>query len=386
MPSHERHHDIDWLRSIAVWLLIPIHTASIYLAGEEIYVLRSDERSLLTDITAAFLNIWQMPLLMLLAGMGSYYALKKRNAKNFLEERFFRLFVPLVFGTLVCVPPMVYCQRLQDGSFTGSFFAFYPKFFKGLHPKGNFTYGHLWFLFYLFIFSIICLPLFTKIYRSHGSAISGWLMKFAERRGALLFLCIVFVVIEVCLRASFPGRQYFINDWANVLRYLLLCSFGFFYAATPALRQAVKEQRRIWLAAGLVGLIVVTVIAELELLIPKDELLPPLRYTPGFLIIVGIYGGPVMWATILALLGYAQQHLNFDHAILRRFVPIALPFYVVHQAILIPTGYLTLQAGYSLYPAFFIICLVSFNLTWLVVDFGLRPWRIPRLCLGMKEN
>ena len=330
MSSIERHHDIDWLRTIAVWLLIPLHTASIYLAGEEIYVIRSDERSLLTDLTAVFLNTWQMPLLILLAGLGTYYALKKRDAKAFMKERFYRLFVPLVTGTLVCVPPMIYCQRLQDGSFNGNFFSFYPEFFQGIHPQGNFTYGHLWFLFYLFVFAVLCLPLFTTVYRKHGDAISAWFTKIASRPGALLLLCIPFVIIEAALRVPFPGRQYFINDWANVTRFILLYNFGFYYAATPALRDAVYRQRRIWLSVAVVGTIAITIVAELELLIPKKALLPPLRYSPGFMFIVGIYGGPIMWSYLLAILGYARQYLDFDHAILRRFVPIALPFYVIH--------------------------------------------------------
>ena len=91
-----------------------------------------------------------------------------------------------------------------------------------------------------------------------------------------------------------------------------------------------------------------------------------------------------MWAYVLSFLGYARQHLDFDHAILRRFVPITLPFYVIHQAILIPTGYFLLKAGVTLYPAFFTICSFAFVVTWLVADFGVRPWKITRLCLGMK--
>ena len=132
------------------------------------------------------------------------------------------------------------------------------------------------------------------------------------------------------------------------------------------------------------GTIAITIVAELELLIPKKALLPPLRYSPGFMFIVGIYGGPIMWSYLLAILGYARQYLDFDHAILRRFVPIALPFYVIHQTILIPAGYYLLEKGFSLYAVFFILCPFTFVITWLVADFGIRPWRIARLCFGMK--
>jgi len=384
LSTAKRFHDIDWLRTICVWLVVLGHTAAIYVGGQDVYILHSDERSLMTDLVMAFLNTALMPLLIFLAGIGAFCALKKRDAKDFVKERFYRLLIPLAVGTLVCVPPMIYCQRLQEGSFTGSFFSFYPSFFHGIHPQGNFTYGHLWFLFYLFVFSLVCLPLFTTVYRRHGDTISTWLMKVASRPGALLLLCIPFVIIEATLRVPFPGLQYFINDWANVTRYILLYSFGFYYAATPGLSDAVYEQRRIWLGLAVIGTIAIAVVTELELLIPREELLPPLRYSPGFMIIAGVYGGPLMWTYILAILGYARKHLGFDHAILRRFAPISLPFYVIHQTILIPTGYFLLKAGVTLYPAFFIICSFTFVATWLVADFGIRPWKVARLCFGMK--
>ena len=43
-----------------------------------------------------------------------------------------------------------------------------------------------------------------------------------------------------------------------------------------------------------------------------------------------------------------------------------------------------LQAGFTLYPAFIIIVPLTFAASWLLADFGIRPWGITRLCFGMK--
>ncbi len=375
MSGAARRHDIDWLRTIAVWLLVPFHTAVIYV--DDHWYLSSEETSGICDFFVAFLNAWHMPLLFFLAGIGTYYALRKRDGRAFIKERFYRLFVPLVFGTFLVIPFQPYYQRLYDGSFEGNFLAFYPKFFEGIYPEGNFSYSHLWFLLYLFIFALACLPLLTTLYHKHGDALIARLMVLASKPGGLLLLCIPFVIVEVTLRVPFPGLQTFITDWANVLRYALLYTYGFYYAAAPGLAATVGEQRRVWLAVAGLGTVVLTTLLILDRL-------PATGYNPGFLLLTGVYGGLLMWAWLLTFLGYAQRCLNFDHAILRRFTPISLPFYILHQTVLITIAYYVLQAGFTLYPAFCLIVPLTFIATWLLADFAIRPWTIPQLCFGMK--
>ena len=374
MSPAERRHDIDWLRTIAVWLLVPFHTACIYTGWPFIH---SEQRSWMTEFIVTFLNNWHMPLLFFLAGIGTYYALRKRDGRAFVKERLFRLFVPLVFGTFVVVPFQPYFQRLHDGSYEGGFLAFYPKFFEGIYPEGNFSYSHLWFLLYLFVFSLACLPLFTTVYRRHGDAIGARLMRLASRPGALLLLSLPFIVIETTLRVPFPGLQTFITDWANVLRYSLLYTYGFYYVATPGLADAVSGQRRIWLSVAGVLTVVLTI-----LLLPLG-LFPPFGYNPAFMLLLAV-GGFLMWAWLLTFLGYARHYLSFENAILRRFIPISLPFYILHQTVLIAIAYYVLTAGFTLYPAFFTIVPLTFIACWLLADFGVRPWKITQLGFGMK--
>ena len=374
MSTVERRHDIDWLRTMAVWLLVPFHTAVIFGGGR--WFLSSEERSWMTDFILTFVNNWHMPLLFFLAGVGTYYALRKRDGKAFVKERFYRLFVPLVFGTFVVIPFQPYYQRLQDGSFDGNFLAFYPKFFDGIYPDGNFSYSHLWFLLYLFIFSVVCLPLFTTVYRRHGNAIRGRVMQLASKPGALLLLSLPFIIIETTLRVPFPGLQTFITDWANVLRYSLLYTYGFYYVATPGLAHAVGRQRRIWFSVAGILTAVMTILLTFWLF-------PTFGYNPGCMLCLALFGF-LLWAWLLTFLGYAQQYLNFDHVILRRFTPISLPFYILHQTVLIAIGYYVLQSGFTLYPAFFTIIPLTFIVTWILADFGVRPWGITRFCFGMK--
>ncbi len=49
-----------------------------------------------------------MPLLFVLAGISTKFALQKRASKEYIIERVKRLFIPFLFGTIVLMSIMAY--------------------------------------------------------------------------------------------------------------------------------------------------------------------------------------------------------------------------------------------------------------------------------------
>ena len=126
-----RKHYIDNLRSLVILLLIPYHAAQAWNTwGEPNYLMFGTSRTF-SSIIVAF-SPFIMPLLFLLAGMSTRFALKKRSAGQYILERVKRLLVPLVFGTLVFVPVMTYLADKYNYGYDGSFFAHYGVFFTKL--------------------------------------------------------------------------------------------------------------------------------------------------------------------------------------------------------------------------------------------------------------
>ena len=113
-----------------------------------------------------FLHNWRMPLLFLLSGAGTYFALGKRTPGQYLSERFKRLFIPLVAGIFILVPVQVYIEK---ASVYGSLLDFYPHMFEGIYPEGNFSWHHLWFIAYLFVIALFISP-FLGLLRSEKFA------------------------------------------------------------------------------------------------------------------------------------------------------------------------------------------------------------------------
>ena len=158
----QRRYDLDWLRVLAVLLLLYFHTAALFYTGDlgEFYV-KNNRSSIEMECFVLFVHQWHMPLLFLLSGSATWFTLSFRTASEYVTERFKRLFIPFLFGTLVIIPPQVYYRLLSNSNYQNSYTQFYPQFFNGIRPQGNFEWGHLWFIIYLFVFSLIALPLFS---------------------------------------------------------------------------------------------------------------------------------------------------------------------------------------------------------------------------------
>jgi hypothetical protein len=112
----------------------------------------------------AFLGPWHMPLLFLLAGAATWFALDRRSAGTYAAERVKRLLIPFVFGILVIVPPQALLARwFRGGEFSLAEYWTFKGNLSGY--TGNWTPAHLWFIAFLFVFSLVALPLFIRWHR-----------------------------------------------------------------------------------------------------------------------------------------------------------------------------------------------------------------------------
>src|SRR5687768_9349518 len=95
--THERRHDLDWLRAFAILLVVVFHSAMPYVAEWGWHVKNAERSELLLEMNW-FLSRWRMALLFLIAGAGTTWALGRRAIGTYVRERARRLLVPLVFG------------------------------------------------------------------------------------------------------------------------------------------------------------------------------------------------------------------------------------------------------------------------------------------------
>ena len=232
----ERRYDIDWIRIFGMATIFFYHCGRFF--NLEDWHVKNNALSPAITIILAVLGIWMMPLFFMISAISSYYSLTKRSPQQYILERFKRLIIPLIFGTLVIIVPVqVYIERVSHGQFSSSFIDFYPHYFDGLYAfGGNFAWMglHLWYLEVLFIFSMLTLPLFVIGIQKKSSRIFSYVYSFFTKPGAIFLLAIPLILMEMFVgqyRDNIIGLQDF-GGW-SLLTYLVFFITGFFLSLDP---------------------------------------------------------------------------------------------------------------------------------------------------------
>jgi hypothetical protein len=262
-----RRYDIDWLRIIATLLLFVFHAGMIFNPAPFFHI-RNDELSFVWLVVCGFIGLWHMPLFFLLAGWSLWQSLSIRGARGVARERALRLFIPLVFGCLLFMPAIKYFElssglhlnhaglrvapALQSGfrlvipeglpeaaPFHETFAEFLPTFFT----LERFTWAHLWFVAYLFTFTLLYLPVFSYLRRKPEGL--------RRPRTTLVYAPVLLLaLIQVVLRPHWPGIQNLYDDWANFAYYTTYLFAGFLLARDPALEEVAQREWRRALTIG----------------------------------------------------------------------------------------------------------------------------------------
>jgi peptidoglycan/LPS O-acetylase OafA/YrhL len=114
MQSTARQTYLDWLRIIAILGVLLFHSAcpfSTYFSWH----IRNAEGSPLLSECSFWLSGFRMHLLFFISGTVSWFMVSKRSAGGFIGLRFRRLFIPLLVGIFLVVPPQIYMERLTQG-------------------------------------------------------------------------------------------------------------------------------------------------------------------------------------------------------------------------------------------------------------------------------
>jgi len=378
-PSSQtaRRPDIDWLRAVAVVLLVPFHAALIFTRGG-INPIKSGETYAPLAFISGFMHQWHMPLLFVLSGVATCFALNRRSPGEYVKERTKRLLVPLVFGTFVLVPLCIYYERLNTGRFTGSYPAFYPHFFNGVYPRGNFTWAHLWFIAYLFVFSLISLPLFVWLRKASGRRWVTRLATLCERRGGVFLLAVPIAVSEATLRARWPGFQNLINDWANFVTFDCLFILGFLLFSDTRFSRAVTRDWRIALILGIAT-------ASLRIGLAVTGNYPARGHSVARILMMALRGFN-MWFWILAFLGMAARLLDFGNGVLRYVREASYPFYVLHYLALSVIGYHLVRWDVGVMSRYVVIVIASIVATTVAYDVLVRRTNVTRFLFGMRPK
>jgi glucan biosynthesis protein C len=330
-----RRHDIDALRALAFSLLILYHLAMFYVADWGWHV-KSVHLAEWLQWPMLAVNRWRMDLVFLLSGMASAFLLREGRAGAFLRARNARLLIPLAFGILVIVPIQPYAEAVSNGIVEPGFLAFAAEYFTGRRwPESAFsgwqhgyTWNHLWYLAYLWFYTLGLCLLLRPMSSRPGRALLAW---FAGLRGwALLLLpALPLLAWTVLLQERFPVEGDFFSDWYRNAMYFTVFLYGFVVAKADGFwAEALRLRHR---ALGLALACLAPYLALVAVL--PDEV------GQGMQALVWILRNLYVWAALLAILGWGHALLNRPF----RWLPWAnrsvYPWYVLHQSLIVGLGF-----------------------------------------------
>jgi len=356
--SNMRKYYMDNLRWLTILLLIPYHAAQAWNTwGEPNYIFFEGNRLISSIIV--FFSPFFMPLLFVLAGMSTKYALQKRTMKQYFFERVKKLLIPFVFATITLMPVLTYLGDKFNYGYSGSFFAHYRVFFTKytdlIGADGGFSVGQFWFVLYLFVISVV----FIGVYMVQNK------LKLKSKEKTTPYFLVVFAGVPLPILSEFLSV-----GGKSLAEYLYLFLIGYYLLSEEDCLE--KTERYKWRSLG-VGLVAAILNVYLFLWCGTK-----------YAVINTIAKFVAEWCMVLAMIGTGKKVLNFSGKVHRYMSQRSFLFYILHFVWIVLFQYvLRNMLGQHTILLFVLPVVLAYVATFLCCEVCIR---IPVLCflIGIK--
>jgi glucans biosynthesis protein C len=362
--SPSRLYFLDWLRIIALMVLILYHVGMYYVRWD--FHVKSPFAGPGLEPWMKLSGPWRMDLLFMVSGAATALMLKAGATGDLMRRRSKFLLLPLLCGMVLIVPPQSYFEVVQKFGYNGDYLSFLKLYFgwyKGfcLNSKCLIlpTWNHLWFLPYLWLYTLVL----WLIVRTSPSSLNVS-AQFTEKllagvRLAMVPIAVIFV-LRITLFARYPSTHAMWGDWFNHAMYFGMFVTGAVFAAQP----------RLWL--GLITWRWPALLAALGCWAVLVGIRPsrPLEH---------LVVATMQWGALVAAFGFAQRLLNVDTPLRQSLTQAVFPVYIFHQTVIIIFSQILLPWQWTPAVEGSVLVLFTFALSYAGyeavrrVQF-LRPW------------
>jgi peptidoglycan/LPS O-acetylase OafA/YrhL len=365
-----RLYYLDWLRVLAILTVFVYHSTRFF--NLETWNVKNPTWYPWVEVWNRFATAWLLPLIFVISGASLFFAVGKgvggtRGAVKFIKDKALRLLVPVVVCALTHASLQTYLDRHTHGEFSGSYFQYLPNYFLDDFDGMG---AHLWYLVVLFVFSVLLYPLMRWL-RGGCRDLLAKVGNVLALPGAVYALALPAVVLAVLF--DYEGNPH--NAGWTYYVYLWLTLAGFLVVSHQGLQAGIERLRWLSLPVGLV-------------LVGVAVLLHGLEAGPAFGTWRNALGWGVRalgsWCCVLAILGFGRKHLNYGTPFLKYANEAVLPFYILHQTVLLCVGYFVVQWAIPDLLKWVIILAASFPIIMILYEFLVRRFNLMRFLFGMK--
>ena len=373
----DRQYFLDWVRILAFAFLILYHTALMFVDWG--FHIESGHNSTFLKSIMILSSKWRHDILFIVSGVAISYMITKMTLKSFTWQRVVKLYLPLLFAIAVVVAPQSYYEAIQKGVFEGSFWQFwtshYFTFSWDERMNAPFpTYNHMWYVLYLFHYTIILLPLFSFINSDKGKLMLAKTESWLTKDSRIIWLPLAIYLTIFLAIDDHEVNHTFYADWYGHAIFIFAVIMGCTFARMPRVWQAFEENRHLALTLG-----VISYSALLVIFLSPDEMLPLDRtvawdYTSLL----------VKWSWIALIIGFARKYLNYTNSTLKYCNAIVYPFFILHQTVIIVLGFYVIDWGLSGTLEFLLIVVGTFAICNLLYELLIKRVNILRILFGLK--
>jgi glucan biosynthesis protein C len=340
--SLDRRHDLDWIRVGAFGLLILYHVGMFYVPWD--WHVKTSQPVAWLEPVMQLTNPWRLTLLFLVSGAATRFMADKMAPGALAGLRTARLLPPLLLAMVLIVPPQSYYELVEKApQFTDSYLTFWGKY---LTASGHWckdgeclitpTWNHMWFVAYLFLYSLLLallLWLAPKAFKAAEAALDrlpAWALIVAP--------IVVLAAMRLVLFPMFDVTHALVDDWYNHAVSLSAFFFGFLTAKSLSVKAGFERARwpalALWLASWAVW-------ATYAWIWRGDDVTPPEALRQVMRCVWALNS----WVAIAAVLGFGARHLTRGGPVLTWLTLAVFPFYIIHQTVIVVAGHHLAKLG-----------------------------------------
>ena len=194
------------------------------------------------------------------------------------------------------------------------------------------------------------------------------------RPGSIFILALPLALFEFVLDPSGIGRRDF-GGWSFIL-YMIFFIFGYVIFTHPKFKAVVDSNGTIAFIGGLAT-------TSLALILLLVNGFPPYGSSPYYLIMTTLRALN-SWFWLIAIFGFAGRHFTTHNRFLGYANEAVLPFYILHQTIIVTIGFYIIDWSAGVYFKFLVLCVASFGSICIIYELLVRRISILRFLFGLK--
>ena len=344
----QRRYDIDWLRVIAIFLLLIYHIAIVFQPWATLIgFMRSDDLLEQLWIPMTFLNVWRIPLLFFVSGMGVYFAMQRRSIKELLVDRAKRILFPYLFGIVAIVPLHIFIFQK---------FYHLPLRYTA-HP------AHLWFLGNIIIYISILFPLFRWLVLNPTNKFNKTLNQLFSHPLGVISITAFFVAEGLIVDPEVFAM------YAQTLHGYVIGFLAFFFGfvlvyAGQTFWQTVTKWKFLYFFIAMAFFVIRLSVFQ--------------NSSPNYLMAIESN----LW--IFTLFGFSYTYLNRPSKTLTYLSEAVYPVYIIHMVVLYAVSAMVLPLTLDAFPKFAIIVIVTGLSSWVIYEFVIKQVSFLRAPFGMR--